>query len=652
MDKSWKFACACGVPNFCQLHRSTVKEMDLPSENDFNLLSEENTDFEILLSPLSGKSDDEEVFLGPVGHIEKCVAASINLNCKEEKKSEMIETLNWSPLNTDKFVEIEREANFLAQHFENLAKEKSKEMEGKSLHNKSMELFIKKSKLNLTLLKGVTNSCSPKKMTSVNQSAPLKLHPPGMWNKPEDHSQASLDISLKSPNKKTIVQTTSSSMQPQQNPGDSALLNNIEIAACTETTNVKEVQLDRPPIYEPPKPMTSDKLCIHKPSGLKASSSIRKNDAGVAGHSLNRTSLSTSSLHSNHRTSPPVGRSSSLNMPLNMSNLQAPKNGTRVAAPKTKLSNSTCAATAPNTQLLKPANLSKLSTPGKMTRQGTQTASNQGLGRINSTTTKKVDVPVKSSKAINGQDTWSKAKPFLRAPQKFNVSSPGTARPNKTQPKKPSVCNTFERGTVATTPNKPLPRGMLQTANLSNRRVSMTPDTRQLSGLPTPLNRRLSSIPTFTPRTQPRPGSSAQQSTSNRNRSMSASRAILAGNKQKLLEKPRVLSSPNSSEDEMSLPLVPCILDFSPHKPQTTNQEEVKECAFEMQIKENLLIEINSKNRKGEDHPLIDLSNTPDQKKIVPLKALELLIDFSSPLILLSPADKENVDVNSPLLKF
>lgn len=628
--------------------------MDL--SNDFNLLSEENSDFDILLSPTSGKSDEEdEVFLESIGHTEKCVAVGIDLNCKEEKSLELPETLNWSPPNMDKFVDVFREANLLAQHYENQVEHKSKEMGAKIMHNKSVEQFIEESRLHLSLLKGFTSSDSPRKMTSVIRNTPLKLHQPGIWNKSGDNSQACLVIPLKSP-KKAAVQATNHSLQPTQSSGDSSSLNDDKIAACTETTNFKEVLRDQPPICEPTKSMPSENLCPPKQSGSKTSNSMRKNGGSLTGRALNRVSSSTSSLHSSLRTSPSVRRSLSLNKPVNVSRLQAPKNSSRIAAPKSKLSNSTCASNAPSTKLLKPTNTCKLSTAGKVNRQGsgTQAQSNKGLQRISMATSKKIDAPVKLSKSENvlSQDLSSKSKPSLQTAQKSSVSSPGSIRPKITQPKKPLACSTLESNIGVSTPNKPLAGGMLRTPNVTNRRVSMTPNARPLSGLPTPLNRRLSSIPAFTPRTQPRPGSLSQQSTSNRNRSMSASGAVLASNNQKPLEKAQVLGSPNSSGDEMPTPLVPCFLDFSPDKTQTICQEKAKKNAFEVQIKENLLVGVDTKIRKIDDRPLIDLSNTPDHKRIAPLKALESLIDFSSPLILLSPADKENMDVNSPLVRF
>ncbi|XP_067915203.1 G2 and S phase-expressed protein 1 isoform X3 [Heterodontus francisci] len=682
-----------------------IRVLDAYWRKDFNLLSEENSDFDILLSPASGKSDDDdEVFLGPVRHVEKCVAVGIDLNCEKEKSLNSIEAESWSPLNTDKFVEVSREANLLAQHYENHVEGKSEKMENKMMHNKLVEQFIEESKLKLILLKGISSPSCPRRETFVVQDSPLRLLPPAIQKRLQVCSSvARPGFLLKSP-KRAAVRVTNSSVQPRQNCGNPSLGNN-DVASCTKRTTFKEVPSSEQPCA-PTKQMTSEKLKsgtrltfsrkmhlnntsedlpdttsinsdasdspLHssafghrngsfapnqvsqpKVSGSKASGSVKKRSASMAVRTRNHTS-STSSLH----YSPTSGRAVSLNMPLNSSKLHTPKNGSRIAAPKSKSSSSTCAIDVPKTKLVIPANNCRLATPGKVNQQGSvmQTLSNKGLQRIGSITDMKVDAKIKSNKAVNalGRDQCPKSKTSIVPSQASKISSapsPRTTRPKITEPKKLLSCSAIESGTVASTPNKLPVQGMLQTPNVPNRRVSVTPGTRRLSGLPTPLNRRMSGIPTFTSQTQPRPGSSSHQATAYRNRSMSATGAILAS-KQKMSGKPQILCSTDSSEEEMSPPLVPCFLDFSPDKPQTTCQETAKEHTSDTQIKENLIVEVNTKNKQIEDHPLIDLSNTPDLKRVAPLKAPEPLIDFSSPLIMLSPADKENVDVNSPLLKF
>ncbi|XP_038667302.1 G2 and S phase-expressed protein 1 isoform X3 [Scyliorhinus canicula] len=621
-----------------QLQRP-IQVMDEETGKDFNLLSEENSDFDILLSPASGKSDDDdEVFLGPVRHVEKCIAIGIDLNYKEEESFKSTETVSWSPLNTDQFVEVSREANLLAQHFGSQVEGKSKKMGNKMIHNKVVEQFIEESKLKLALLKGISSPSCPRRETFIVQDSPLRFLPPAIQKSLQVcSSNTHCGFPLQSP-KKAAAGIINSSVPPLQNCRNPSFGNND--VACTENTTLREV----PPgeqltcastkvTSEKPKPGTgltpsrkkhlnntsssddqSDAAGIisdviqPKVSGSKASSSVKKHSASMAVRTLNHTS-STSSVHSSLHNSASGSRAVSVNIPVNSSKLQTSKNGSRVSAPKSK-SSSTCAIDVPKTKLMKPTNTCKLTTSGTVNQQGSVM-----------------------------QTLPSKAP------------SPRTTRPKVTEPKKLLSCSAIESGIETCAPNKPPTRGMLQTPNAQNRPASVTPGTRRLSALPTPLSRRRSGIPTFTPRTQPRPGLSSHQATANQNHSMSASGTIRAS-EQKMLRKLQVLCTSSSSEEEISPPLVPCFLDFSPDKPQTVCQEKAVEHSSETPVKENLFIEVSTKIKQTEDRPLIDLSNTPDLKRVASMKAPESLIDFSSPLIKLSPANKENVDVDSPLLKF
>ncbi|XP_072327591.1 G2 and S phase-expressed protein 1 isoform X5 [Scyliorhinus torazame] len=551
--------------------------MDEETGKDFNLLSEENSDVDILLSPASGKSDDDdEVFLGPVRHVEKCVAIGIDLNCKEEESFKSTETVSWSPLNTDQFVEVSREANLLVQHFGGHVEGKSKKMGNKMIHNKVVEQFIEESKLKLALLKGISSPTCPRRETFIVQDSPLRFLPPAIQKSLQVcSSNTHSGFPLQSP-KKAAAGIINSSVPPLQNCRNPSLGNND--VACTEYTTLREV----PPgeqltcastkvTLEKPKPGTgltpsrkkhlnlislsddqsdttgiisdaSDSLphsCASgrkngsfapnqvsqpKISGSMASGSVKKHSAGMAVRTLNHNS-STSSVHSSLHNSASGSRAVSVNIPVNSSKLQTSKNGSRVSAPKSK-SSSTCAIDVPKTKLMKPTNTCKLATSGTVNQQGSVM-----------------------------QTLPSKAP------------SPRTTRPKVTEPKKLLSCSAIE-------------------------------------------------------------------------------------SEQKTLRKLQVLCSSSSSEEEISPPLVPCFLDFSPDKPQTMCQEKAIEHRSETPVKENLFIEVSTKIKHIEDRPLIDLSNTPDLKRVASMKAPEPLIDFSSPLIKLSPANKENVDVDSPLLKF
>nr|XP_015197954.1 PREDICTED: proline/serine-rich coiled-coil protein 1 isoform X3 [Lepisosteus oculatus]XP_015197955.1 PREDICTED: proline/serine-rich coiled-coil protein 1 isoform X3 [Lepisosteus oculatus] len=74
-------------------------------------------------------AEEEEVFVGPVRHVERCVAKSIDLNVQGARESQRAGgwgskaggdggLLNWSPLSAEKLEEISREANRLASQLE------------------------------------------------------------------------------------------------------------------------------------------------------------------------------------------------------------------------------------------------------------------------------------------------------------------------------------------------------------------------------------------------------------------------------------------------------------------------------------------------------------------------------------------------------
>ncbi|NWS70690.1 GTSE1 protein, partial [Crotophaga sulcirostris] len=106
--------------------------------------------------------NEEEVFVGPVGHKEKCVAANI-----EEKKSAEGESVpacdKWSPLTGEKFVEILKEAHLLALQIETGNKnEQTKMSQSEEQENKIMEKFVEDSKLKQKILRNQNTERSSK----------------------------------------------------------------------------------------------------------------------------------------------------------------------------------------------------------------------------------------------------------------------------------------------------------------------------------------------------------------------------------------------------------------------------------------------------------------------------------------------------------
>ncbi|XP_043943204.1 G2 and S phase-expressed protein 1 [Protopterus annectens] len=138
-------------------------------------------------SCVSGKDDEDEVFVGPVGHKEKCVAVNIEISNPQESKesSPSPELLNWSPLAGEKFVEIFKEAHMLALQLENSSKhcaEKSKPPEKNE--NLFVEKFVAESKSKLKIFQlGCESYRSPaaaKRETFIIRQTPTHQLPPSL----------------------------------------------------------------------------------------------------------------------------------------------------------------------------------------------------------------------------------------------------------------------------------------------------------------------------------------------------------------------------------------------------------------------------------------------------------------------------------------
>ncbi|NXC93551.1 GTSE1 protein, partial [Certhia familiaris] len=159
------------------LSHLTEEKLDICMSNDFPLLSDEKFDFDLSLSSTSGNED--EVFVGPMGHKERCIAASI-----ESKKcvSAFDDKLTWSPLQGEKFVEIFKEAHLLALQIETGSKDKeTKISQSEEEENKIVETFVEDSKSKLKILRNKNIEISPravKRETYCVQDSPACQLPP------------------------------------------------------------------------------------------------------------------------------------------------------------------------------------------------------------------------------------------------------------------------------------------------------------------------------------------------------------------------------------------------------------------------------------------------------------------------------------------
>ncbi|NXV13145.1 GTSE1 protein, partial [Cepphus grylle] len=164
------------------LSHVTEEKLGICMSNDFPLLTDEKFDFDLSLSPASGNED--EVFVGPLGHKEKCIAVSTEEEKSPEKKHVLVSDnkLMWSPLTEEKFVEIFKEAHLLALQMETGSKnEQTKISQSEEQENKIIEQFVEDSKSKLNILRNQNTEKSPrsvKRETYCVQDRPACQLPP------------------------------------------------------------------------------------------------------------------------------------------------------------------------------------------------------------------------------------------------------------------------------------------------------------------------------------------------------------------------------------------------------------------------------------------------------------------------------------------
>ncbi|XP_048195295.1 G2 and S phase-expressed protein 1 [Perognathus longimembris pacificus] len=124
--------------------------VDLFPSADFCLLADEKFDFDLSLSSSSANEDDE-VFFGPVGHKERCIAASIEFS-EQPALPAAARPCAWSPLTGEKFVEVYKEAHLLALQIESRTRrEAAQPTRPEAPGGQDTERFIQESELKINL---------------------------------------------------------------------------------------------------------------------------------------------------------------------------------------------------------------------------------------------------------------------------------------------------------------------------------------------------------------------------------------------------------------------------------------------------------------------------------------------------------------------
>uniref|UniRef100_A0A8B9C9R6 G2 and S-phase expressed 1 n=1 Tax=Anser brachyrhynchus TaxID=132585 RepID=A0A8B9C9R6_9AVES len=637
--------------------------------SDIPLLTDEKFDFDLSLSPASGNED--EVFVGPLGHKEKCIAVNIEAKRSTERSVPASDDkVMWSPLTGEKFVEIFKEAHLLALQIESGSKtEQNKISQPEEQENQTIEKFVEDSKSKLKILRNENIEKSPravKRETYCVWDSPASNLPPGF--------QEGSDKLLSGD--KTYILHTPPNRSPVKIHVSPAKITGSPLTQEQKTKEKNKKATGKLPVAKPSATLgKSIMLTVEKPKQGKHSISARRDVTGMgssedlisdkssAASDVFESSLSGSSSVQDKKVLPAPSKPD-----LKKTHLKLP--GVASGLPrKTSSSSSSSSVSSLNSSLpISPIGKNgKSSTSSKASAVSTERSSKQERSASTpKTSSARLCQQSKDGSAIKGSLFQKPKTRVLSVPTSQNKGpvKAGDITPNKLAPKvAPSLgltfCGSLGSAMAVSTPVKASEDGIFQNSGFRERSVSMTPASLKRSALPTPV-RRISGFPAATPRTAPRMASSPYVA-SIQSSSFSTKKTLTNGSKQ---VKDAQISS---SEDEISPPpVLPLTLDFSPEKAVKETEEKSKEAevqnqlAEEKQTKEMLLVDIEVDKSlpealECEGRPLIDLSNTPELNKIIPLKPTlsgqVKLIDLSSPLITLSPdVNKENLD--SPLLKF
>ncbi|NXW43782.1 GTSE1 protein, partial [Nyctiprogne leucopyga] len=680
--------------------------------SDFPLLTDEKFDFDLSLSPASGNED--EVFVGPLGHKEKCIAVNIEAKKSAERKimPASDDKLMWSPLTGDKFVEIFKEAHLLALQIETVSKnEQTKINQSEEWENKIPEKFVEDSKSKLKILRNQNIEKSPravKRETYCVWDSPACQLPPCFQKESDkllsdDKKHALHTPSNRSPVKIHVSPTkiassplTQEQKTKERNTKATGKLTMTKPSSALEKSNLLTIEKSKPgkqtsistkrdmnsmgssedlisdkssaasEVFESSfsgSSSTQEKKAFPAPSkpGLKKITHLKL--PGVASGLTRKTSSSSSvsSMNSSLNSSlpiSPIGKNgkSSMSSKASMSGSKLSSSTNRLALVRpTRVSSLQAANTEKSSKQARSPSTPKISSAVSLAKSSASATSSETVG----SGIQRLSTVPSLQKLCQQNKDGSATKGSLCPKPKARVLSVPTSQtkvPVKTGGKH-ILCMAFS------TPVKASKDGIFQSSYFPDKSVSMTPASLKRSGLPTPV-RRISGFPAVTLKSVQRMAFSPHAASVGQSCSSSTKKSFTAGSKQTEECKTQI----SSSEDDISPPpVLPLALNFSPEKTATeVVEKELKENEVQNQLAqekqtENQLFMLKAgtpqelRTKVLNCRPLIDLSNTPEVNKVTPLKPTPLgqvkLIDLSSPLITLSPdVNKENLD--SPLLKF
>uniref|UniRef100_A0A8C9SI62 G-2 and S-phase expressed 1 n=1 Tax=Scleropages formosus TaxID=113540 RepID=A0A8C9SI62_SCLFO len=647
----------------------------------------------------SGKEDDEdEVFLGPFSHKEKCMSVGIDCSVRKDASSgrSVGEEPSWSPLPGDKFVEIFNEAHLLAREIERKNSDKgvAEEVRAMEKHAETKENFVDDPRAKLNVLGKAANlALSPiKRETFCVQNSPMKRLPPAIQRR-----------LLKTGGAPSPTKNSASTSSPAR-VCKALPKNTLRSKAALSSTKVlpsRPIAPGTAPLLPPDKarlPRTEKGKMLRQRSphtrhlSSAGSSEDLLSDGTSVTSDISDTSLNTSlplktgsSLPASRKVNwhfvkfnLPPSSTGKMNTSLNSSsnNVKARTSGSAnkrlssVVPTNTRTSSSLARAPELGPPVRSKTDLQaqpiKTTPVRKPQPTASQQTSKQNLERASSVP----NVPVTVVGAVPSIKGSAKPKSFV-------VPTPRSQSTGLQQ----SECKDFFFLVLKLTflafsvikfhfsCTGVLPPDVLQSPSIVGSPVQSK--ARRVSALPTPVKRRVSGIPLLTPKSVTRPSKSSYSaemeslpmslepvSTEELSDPSELQPFSMEG---EVREKTGILL--NSTSEGCTPPSpVTCPsehLESTKHAPQ--NQEPASPVGWQQlsdsnevsktQENEVLLVDAPPPVLRSEERLLIDLSNTPDFIKTSPVKPSgEQLIDLSSPLITWSPVDKENTIDGTPLI--
>ncbi|XP_026058356.1 G2 and S phase-expressed protein 1 [Carassius auratus] len=698
-------------------------------------LAEEKFDFDVSLSPASSKGDydvEDEVFMDLVSHKEKRTSHVMD---SVSSGPSLGEEPSWSPLTGEKFDEICKEAQLLASHLE-----KTDSVAECSIIYSSQaeetETFEVDNTVKLNLFSKPANVLSPiKRETFLVQDSPMKQLPPAIQKR---MLKANGTARFGKPRRSTSSPIRPAVTQPKVATRGKALVNSSGVLPSKPTAQVNSRLSSRLP------PPSKGHFGLKRSPSNRNTSRAGSSEDLLSDNTSVASDVSDSSFNTSlpGRSSIPAWNKTELRAP---SALKAPSlQNSRVVDRRRNTSSSSSSVSSINSSLtVSPGSKAKLNSSLNSSTNSIGARSHSSVSRLpsssrkSSVVTRNPEPPVSRRTSISTQGR--RASELLPRPVKATpLKKPDPLPPPQLQtPAKNTAENTTSTSSIPASAAKigsalrgnpklkvpvvPTPTSSLKGVRKSE--VSSSPDIprimkpkrltacsvesipdhlvgpplglltpsamgsklRRPSALPTPVNRRISAIPAFTPKSVSRLHKPSQVT----ERSSSSSQAHSSPENMKESESQEEKQTSMSNEETCPpANLQPCSLVFNiedepeeppvcepavvenpsdspscdpeppqaniepPALPTSVDTQKHLQISEKKEVKEVLLVDLPAPALQSSEKLLIDLSNTPDLIKTSSGKPWGgQLIDLSSPLIKWSPEDKkENAENAAPLI--